>query len=68
MTDTYANLPDPDAHAEFYADVPFKRLLAFIVDAVLICLITVILIPFTAFTALFICRYWGLWSVWLTGR
>ena len=40
-----AGLPDPDLHAEFYADVPLKRLLAFIVDSILIVVITVLLIP-----------------------
>ncbi len=46
-------LPDPDSHAEFYADVPLKRGLAWIVDMVLIALITLLIVPFTAFTALF---------------
>ena len=46
-------LPDPDLHAEFYADVPLKRLLAFIVDTVLVLALTLVLIPLTAFTALF---------------
>ena len=47
------HLPDPVTHAEFYADVPAKRLGAFIIDSILIILITLILIPLTAFTALF---------------
>jgi uncharacterized RDD family membrane protein YckC len=46
-------LPDPDHQAEFYADVPMKRGLAWIVDMVLIAILTVVIIPFTAFTALF---------------
>ncbi|HEX9858556.1 MAG TPA: RDD family protein [Paracoccaceae bacterium] len=46
-------LPDPDRHAEFYADVPMKRGLAWAVDTVLITLITAVIVPFTAFTALF---------------
>ncbi len=46
-------LPDPELHAEFYADVPLKRFLAFIVDTILIVVITILLIPLTAFTALF---------------
>lgn len=46
-------LPDPINNREFYSDVPTKRLLAFIVDSILIGLITVVLIPLTAFTALF---------------
>ncbi len=55
-----AGLPDPDMHAEFYADVPLKRFLAFIVDAILIIVITVLLIPLTAFTALFFLGFLGL--------
>lgn len=46
-------LPDPDYHAEFYADVPVKRLLAFVVDMILILLLTLLVLPFTAFTGLF---------------
>lgn len=47
------HLPDPDRHAEFYADVPVKRALAWAVDTVLITLLTALIVPFTAFTALF---------------
>jgi uncharacterized RDD family membrane protein YckC len=46
-------LPHPQAQAEFYQDVPFKRLLAWLVDAVLIILMCLLLVPFTAFTGLF---------------
>ncbi|MEM8631742.1 MAG: RDD family protein [Pseudomonadota bacterium] len=49
----YAGLPDPDREEEFYADVPTKRLVAWIVDSIVIALLTAILIPFTAFTAFF---------------
>ena len=35
-----SGLPDPDYHAEFYTDVPAKRLLAWIIDVILISLIT----------------------------
>jgi uncharacterized RDD family membrane protein YckC len=53
MSTLHAGLPDPDLHPEFYTDVPLKRLLAFVVDSILIGLITVAVIPFTAFTGLF---------------
>ena len=46
-------LPDPDTKPEFYADVPSKRFIAWIVDTILIALITALIVPFTAFTALF---------------
>ena len=46
-------LPDPDWQAEFYADVPIKRAAAFVVDTVLILLLSLLILPFTAFTALF---------------
>jgi uncharacterized RDD family membrane protein YckC len=46
-------LPDPQYQAEFYADVPLKRGLAWIVDTLLITLIVALIVPFTAFTALF---------------
>ena len=46
-------LPDPDRHAAFYEGVLTKRFLAWILDMVLIALITAVIVPFTAFTALF---------------
>ena len=46
-------LPDPVFQSEFYADVPFKRALAWIVDSLLIGLATALIVPLTAFTALF---------------
>lgn len=45
--------PDPERHAAFYAGVLPKRLLAWVLDVVLIGVITAIIVPFTAFTALF---------------
>lgn len=47
------NLPDPERQAEFYEGVAFKRGLAWLADTILIALITAIIVPFTAFTALF---------------
>jgi len=45
-------LPDPDLKPEFYADVPTKRLLAWFVDSVIILLLCLLVLPFTAFTGL----------------
>ncbi|MCV2880898.1 RDD family protein [Actibacterium sp. XHP0104] len=53
MTDPYWGLPDPDLHAEFYDDVPTKRLIAFVVDTIVIVLLSLLVVPFTAFTGLF---------------
>lgn len=47
------DLPDPHFQAEFYADVPMKRLVAWIFDTVVITLLCLLILPFTAFTALF---------------
>ncbi|MRH20244.1 RDD family protein [Rhodovulum strictum] len=47
-------LPDPALHAEFYKDVPAKRLVAWVVDTVLILLIALLALPFTAFAAVFV--------------
>ncbi|EAQ03355.1 RDD family protein [Pseudooceanicola batsensis HTCC2597] len=52
MTDTWS-IPDPEFQPEFYADIPVKRLLAWVVDCVLIALVVLIVLPFTAFTGLF---------------
>lgn len=45
--------PDPDRHAEFYRGVLPKRFFAWVLDVVLIALVTAVIVPFTAFTALF---------------
>ena len=55
-------LPSPEVYPEFYADIPAKRLFAFVVDAVLIGLITLLIVPFTAFTALFFLPFCCWWS------
>ncbi len=47
------HLPDPDTQSEFYDGVAIKRLLAWVVDTVLIALVAVIIVPFTAFGGLF---------------
>ncbi len=45
--------PDPDIAPEFYADVPVKRLLAWVVDVLIVAVLCVLILPFTAFTGLF---------------
>jgi uncharacterized RDD family membrane protein YckC len=52
-TDPLWGLPDPDTHAAFYEDVVLKRFLAWIVDTVLIALLTLVAIPLTFFAGLF---------------
>ncbi len=47
------NLPDPDRQPQFYESVPAKRLIAWIIDTVLIVVACVLIVPFTAFTGLF---------------
>ncbi len=47
QTDDYPGLPDPDRQPDFYQDVPTKRLVAWIVDTILIGLIVMITIPLT---------------------
>jgi uncharacterized RDD family membrane protein YckC len=49
----FSALPDPITEAVFYERVRTKRLLAWIVDSVLITLISAAIVPFTAFTGLF---------------
>ncbi|MGH1330573.1 MAG: RDD family protein [Paracoccaceae bacterium] len=60
-SDPHWGLPDPETQAEFYADVPAKRLVAFVIDTVIVSLLTLIIIPFTLFTALFYLPF--LWLV-----
>lgn len=45
--------PDPEIQPQFYASVPSKRLVAWIFDMILIFVICLIILPFTAFTGLF---------------
>ncbi|WP_412105114.1 RDD family protein [Sulfitobacter sp. D35] len=45
--------PDPQTQAQFYRDVPLKRLLAWVVDTLVTLLACVVILPFTAFTGLF---------------
>lgn len=53
MSDTTWHIPDPDTQPQFYADIPLKRLLAWGVDTVLVIVICLLIVPFTAFTGLF---------------
>ncbi len=53
MIQTLDGLPDPETEAAFYDGVPTKRFLAWIVDVALIAFMTLLVIPFTAFTGLF---------------
>lgn len=48
------HLPDPELLPEFYAWVPVKRLVAWVVDAVLILLLTGVVLAATALLTLFI--------------
>jgi uncharacterized RDD family membrane protein YckC len=45
--------PDPDMQPQFYDAIPTKRLLAWLVDTVIIAVLTLVAIPFTAFIGLF---------------
>ncbi|MCX7565283.1 RDD family protein [Sulfitobacter sp. F26169L] len=45
--------PDPDLQPQFYDGIPTKRLLAWVVDVVIIAVLTMVVIPFTAFIGLF---------------
>lgn len=51
---TYSNaLPDPVQVPEIYADTPIKRLIAWLIDTILIAILTAVVVPFTAFIGLF---------------
>ncbi|MEL7279296.1 MAG: RDD family protein [Pseudomonadota bacterium] len=53
MTDYTWHIPDPTTQPEFYQDVPAKRALAWLIDSVLVLLLCLLILPFTAFVALF---------------
>ena len=46
-------LPDPTNQPEFYADVPTKRLVAWVFDLIVIVALSAIIVVFTAFVGLF---------------
>ena len=45
--------PDPFAQPQFYDGLPTKRLLAWVVDMIVIVAMCLLILPFTAFTGLF---------------
>ncbi len=53
MTQSFANHPDPIRAPQFYASVPGKRLIAWIIDCAITIALTLVVIPFTAFVGLF---------------
>ncbi len=46
-------LPDPDYDAELYHDIPFKRLMAWLIDVIVISIIVGLLVVMSALIALF---------------
>ena len=46
-------IPDPHEQPQFYDGIPLKRLVAWVVDILLILGICILILPFTAFTGLF---------------
>ena len=50
--DPSSHLPDPVRHQDFYAGVTVKRGRAWVIDSVLVAMLTALIVPFTAFTAL----------------
>lgn len=55
------NLADPVTQPQFYKDVASKRLLAWVIDTIVVLLMSLIIVPFTAFVALFF--FVGLFAV-----
>lgn len=51
--DSLWGLPDPDTQAEFYADVPMKRAIAWVVDSLLILAMVVLIGFLTVFVGFF---------------
>ncbi|MDV7141857.1 RDD family protein [Tropicimonas sp. TH_r6] len=49
MSEPYSGLPDPDREGAYYADIPVKRAIAWVIDAVIIALLTLPVLLGTAF-------------------
>ena len=45
--------PDPFTQSQFYDGIALKRLVAWLIDSVIIIAFCLIIIPFTAFTGIF---------------
>ena len=50
----HLGLPDPSTKPQFYEGILIKRALAWVIDVVLIALLCLLVLPFTAFLAIFI--------------
>ncbi|MEN8833702.1 MAG: RDD family protein [Pacificibacter sp.] len=46
-------LPDPHSQSEFYENTPAKRLIAFVIDLVIVVVLSALIVPLTAFTGIF---------------
>jgi len=53
MNRSNPGLPDPVHERAFYADVPAKRLVAFIADTVIVFVMSLVALPLTAFLGVF---------------
>lgn len=49
----YLGLPDPATKPQFYDGILMKRAIAWLIDVVLVGILCVVIVPFTAFTAVF---------------
>lgn len=52
-SDPLWGLPDPDTAPEFYSDTATKRLFAWVADSIAILILSLLVLPFTAFTGIF---------------
>ncbi len=57
----YDGLPDPTRESALYADIPLKRLIAWVIDGVFVAVLIAFILPFTFFTGLFFLPF--LWLV-----
>ncbi|EPX80423.1 RDD family protein [Salipiger mucosus] len=59
--DAYSHLPDPQRQSGFYDSVPLKRGLAWVVDTLVVAVLVLIALVFTAFLGAFV--FFALWMV-----
>ncbi|MFV2001368.1 MAG: RDD family protein [Paracoccaceae bacterium] len=59
-TDTQTGFPNPRTHSTLYDQIPKRRLFAFVIDSIIIVVLSLILIPFTAFSAIFFFSFFSL--------
>lgn len=59
-SEALTGFPNPTTHRPLYDQIPRRRLFAFVIDSIIIFVVSLILLPFTAFSAIFFFGFFSL--------